>query len=427
MTTRRDFVKLMAAAGAVGATPLLEAGVPAMPTGDADRAQWLRWAEQLAAPLLPALARRRLKASLPVEAADPAERRAFVRLEAFARLLCGLAPWLERGEDCGRWAEVAREALDAATDPASPDCVNFTAGQQPLVDAAFLAQALLRAPRTLWAPLPARVKANLLAGLKATRPIQPGENNWVLFASMVEAALHRFGERRDDARLFYGLRRQREWYVGDGWYGDGPEFHTDYYNSYVIQPMLVEVLDVIAAESEEWRAFQAEAGARLARFAAVQERLISPDGSYPVLGRSSAYRAGAFQGLALAAWRKQLPAGVKPAQVRRALGAVLRRTLEAPGTFDAQGWLRIGLAGAQPSLAEHYISTGSLYLCSTALLPLGLAATDPFWTDPAAPTTWEQAWSGQDLPADHALSARRQAGAHQTAGRLARADLIPSG
>jgi hypothetical protein len=90
--------------------------------------------------------------------------------------------------------------------------------------------------------------------------------------------------------------------------------------------------------------------------------------------------------------------------VRRVLTAVMQRTLGAPGTFDAQGWLRIGLAGSQPALAEHYISTGSLYLCSTALLPLGLDSSDPFWSAPDVSTTWEKAWSGQDLPADKALS-----------------------
>ena len=405
MTTRRDFVKLLAVAGAVGSAPALEAA--AAPARAGTRDDWRRWAERLAAPLLPALAGRRLRATMPVEAADPAERRPYIHLEGFARLLCGLAPWLELGEDCGRWPEVARAALDAATDPHSPDYVNFSAGKQPLVDAAFLAQALRRAPRALWAPLAPRVRANVMAGLKATRAVVPGENNWVLFASMVEAALQEWGERRDEARLFAGLRRQREWYRGDGWYGDGPDFHADYYNSYVIQPMLVEVLDLVAGEAEEWRGFQQAAQARLARYAAVLERLIAPDGSYPVLGRSMAYRAGAFQGLALAAWRRQLPAGLAPAQARRALGSVLNRTLAAPGTFDAAGWLRIGLAGSQPALAEHYISTGSLYLCSTALLPLGLPATDPFWTDPDVPTTWERAWSGQNLPADHALGDRR--------------------
>ena len=167
--------------------------------------------------------------------------------------------------------------------------------------------------------------------------------------------------------------------------------------------MLLEALDVVAAESAEWRTLHESVKERLTRWAAVQERSIAPDGSYPVIGRSIAYRAGAFQGLALAALRRMLPKEVSPAQARVALTRVIRRTLEAPGTFDANGWLRIGLAGHQPGLGETYISTGSLYLCSVALLPLGLSTTDPFWTQPVAKTTWEKAWSGEDLPVDKAI------------------------
>jgi hypothetical protein len=223
----------------------------------------------------------------------------------------------------------------------------------------------------------------------------------------VEGFLHRAGVKRDDARLFEGITKHREWYVGDGMYGDGPEFHWDYYNSFVIQPMLVEALDVVVDEGAEWKAFHEKALERLSRFAAIQERLIAPDGSYPAIGRSIAYRAGAFQGLALAAWRKILPKEVAPAQARVALTAVIRRTMEAPGTFDANGWLRIGLAGHQPGLGESYISTGSLYLSSFALLPLGLPATDPFWSAPPARTTWEKIWSGENLPADKAIKSPR--------------------
>lgn len=401
--SRRDFVKIMAVAGATGASGNLQIQGAARSADSTARERWCRWAERLASPLLPALAERRLKATMPVEAAQPEYNRSFTHLEGVARLLCGLAPWLELGRDCGDWPAVAREAIDAATDPQSPDFLNFTTGKQPLVDSAFLAQAFLRAPGALWEPLPERVRGQVIACLKTTRGIKPWENNWVLFASMVEAFLHRVGEPRDEARLTYGLRRHAERYCGDGWYSDGPEFHTDYYNSYVIHPMLVEILDLIAAETEEWAQFRTKAFDRLARYAEVQERLIAPDGSYPVLGRSITYRAGAFQGLALAALRRLLPSTLSPAQVRRALTAVLHRTLEAPGTFDSAGWLRIGLAGAQPALAERYISTGSLYLCSTGLLPLGLDLADPFWSAPEVPTTWEKAWSGEDLPADKAV------------------------
>ena len=95
--------------------------------------------------------------------------------------------------------------------------------------------------------------------------------------------------------------------------------------------------------------------------------------------------------------------GRGPPAVRGALTAVIRRTLEAPDTFDKDGWLRIGAVGHQPRTGEGYISTGSLYLCSPAFQPLGPPADDPFWTDPPAEWTARLAWSGAPFPIDHAL------------------------
>ncbi len=437
MKTRREFLRL-SASSALAATALRAAdplpassasltttgGTPAgvvsgvartVTSGVSDRAAWVRLAQKLASPLLPTLAERRLKASMPVEAAPRTkDRPTYTHLEALGRALCGLAPWFELGADAtaegterARLAALARTAIDAATDPQSPDFLNFSKGAQPLVDAAFLAQAMLRAPTELWQKLDSRVQQNAIAALKSSRPIKPGENNWKLFATTVEVFLHRVGAGRDDARLLEGINKHAAWYVGDGMYGDGPEFHWDYYNSFVIQPMLVEALDVVGEETPELKSFRDKSRARLTRYAAIQERLIAPDGTYPIVGRSITYRCGAFQGLALAALRHQLPTEVTPAQARVALTAVIRRTLEAPGTFDASGWLRIGLAGAQPGLGENYISTGSLYLCSAAFLPLGLPPTDPFWSEAPAKTTWEKVWSGENLPADHAIKSPR--------------------
>ena len=77
--------------------------------------------------------------------------------------------------------------------------------------------------------------------------------------------------------------------------------------------------------------------------------------------------------------------------------------MDAPETFDANGWLRIGFCGHQPGVGESYISTGSLYLCSVAFLPLGLPPADPFWSAPASPFTQQRAWSGAPFPIDHAI------------------------
>jgi len=220
---------------------------------------------------------------------------------------------------------------------------------------------------------------------------------------MVEAALCAVGEDWDAIRVDYAVRQHEQWYKGDGVYGDGPEFHWDYYNSFVIQPMLLDVLATVSRASHAWDAFLEPVVARARRYAALQERLISPEGAFPAIGRSLAYRFGAFQLLGQVALRRQLPDGVSPAQVRCAMTAVIRRMIEAPGTFDSAGWLTIGFCGHQPSIGESYISTGSLYLCATGLLPLGLPPADEFWTGAAQDWTAKKAWSGQILPIDHAL------------------------
>jgi hypothetical protein len=415
MKTRREFFKSAAAAGLLGAAGLPLAAAPEVPDtvrrdGD-DRRYWASLAEKLARPVLENLARRELKKTMPVEQLPGAGREKFTHLEAFSRLLCGLAPWLGAGGLAGEeqkqqqnLLQLALASLDAATDLPSPDFMNFSEGGQPLVDAAFLAQAILRAPKALWEPLEPRIKKQIIAALKASRKIAtPDRNNWVMFAATVEAALLAFGEPTREERLEGCLRRMLGWYAGDGAYGDGEFFHFDYYNSFVIHPMLLDVLAVLQQRDARFAPAHAAVLRRARRFAEVQERLIAPDGTFPSLGRSTTYRFGAFQLLAQIALQHELPANLNPAQVRGALTAVIRRMMEAPGTFDENGWLRIGFCGHQPALAEKYISTGSLYLCATGLLPLGLPPADPFWSGPPAPWTSQKLWAGASLPADHAL------------------------
>lgn len=413
MNTRREFLTSAVSCGIAGlcsssaSAAVAETQIPNQET----RAFWLSVLERLAQPILENLAQDRLKKTMPVEAANPADRAKYTHLEAFGRLLAGIAPWL--GVNGLDQAEVKRQqhfldlthaSLDAATDPHSPDFMNFSQGNQPLVDTAFLAQGIFRAPRVLWDPLGSRVKQQIIEALKSSRAIPtPTGNNWVMFAAMVEAALHVFGEKTMEDRFERCVEHMLGWYKGDGVYGDGEFLHFDYYNSFVIHPMLVDALAVLRKKDEKYAEKHQTELQRARRYAEIQERMIAPDGTYPAIGRSITYRFGAFQVLAQMAWMQGLPERVTPAQVRCALTSVIRKQIEAPGTFDEHGWLRIGFCGHQPTLAEPYISTGSLYLCATALLPLGLPPEDPFWNSPDALWTSQEIWSGKALPADHAL------------------------
>lgn len=411
---RRGFLQRMFGAGAapalVPAAWCLPAASPSPASGADDRAFWRGTLARVARPVLESLANNRLRTAMPVECPTGRieERRAVTHLEALGRTIAGVAPWLEAeartDTEAGRLAEWARAGLDHATDPAAPDHLSFTAGRQCLVDAAFLAQGLLRAPRELWQPLPAAVHRRVIDAMISTRSIQPSRSNWLLFSAMVEAFLASVGAEWKAEPVELALRSHEEWYKGDGAYGDGPRFHWDYYNSYVIHPFIVDVLEHVGRVSPRWSPLREAMETRARRYAAVQERLVGPDGSFSPIGRSLAYRCGAFHLLAQAALRGALAESVGPAQARGALTAVIRRTLEAPGTFDEHGWLQVGLAGHQPHLAEPYISTGSLYLCTVAFLPLGLPAQSAFWADPPAEWTSRRAWSGTDLPADHALT-----------------------
>jgi hypothetical protein len=375
-----------------------------------DRAYWVSITEKISRPVLENLARRTLKKNMPVEQQPGSKREPVSPLEAFGRLLYGIAPWLaatglgesERASQT-HFQNLARTALDAATDPHSPDFMDFSTPGQPLVDTAFLAQGILRAPHILWDPLEPRVKHQIIQALQATRSFKPHPCNWVLFAATVESALLTFGQPTSEDRLEGYVRDMLGWYCGDGIYGDGEFFHFDYYNSFVIHSMLVDVLTTLSRHDARFGPARETAWERMTRYAEIQERLIAPDGSFPPVGRSLAYRAGAFQTLAHAAWEHRLPTTITPTQVRSALTAILHRTLDVPGTFDAEGWLRIGLCGPQLAQGETYISTGSLYLCTAAHLPLGLPPADDFWSSPAEPWTAQKIWSGVNLPADHAI------------------------
>ena len=382
-------------------------------TGLQDREYWVSVLTKIADPVLVNMSEGNLKKAMPVETASGVTNPPNIKtthLEALGRLLTGIAPWLELGPDSSPEGKLRAKYIDLMVksiahgfDPASPDYLNFVTTRQPLVDAAFFCQGLLRAPKQVWGNLSSKTKQDVLNALQDIRKIKPVESNWLLFSAIVEAAILEFTGKWNPDPVEYALQRFKEWYKGDAMYGDGVDFHMDYYNSFVIHPMLTDVLVVMKKHNIEGADFLDTQLKRHARYAEILERFISPEGSFPVVGRSICYRFGAFHALGQAALMHILPERVKPAQVRCALTSVIRRQLKSPANFDKNGWLRVGFTGEQIEISESYINTGSVYLCAFGLVPLGLPETDEFWSAPYTEWTNVKAWNGEKVQADHAI------------------------
>jgi len=379
-----------------------------------DRAYWVDLAYKMAAPVLSNMAEGKLQANMQIEVSPSFDNRdkRVTYMEAFGRLMAGVAPWLslpddntEEGKMRKQLREWALKSYAHAVDPQSPDYLLWRKEGQPLVDAAYIAESFLRAYDQLWKPLDETTKKRYIEEFTLLRRVDPPYTNWLLFSSIIESFLAKAGAPYDAYRVNSACRKMEEWYVGDGWYSDGPVFAFDYYSSYVFHPMYLETLqamkDAKAYTRIHYGQYYARALERCQKFSIVLERLISPEGTFPVFGRSIPYRMAAMQPLALMAWYQTLPGGLTNGQVRSALTATMKSMFDGKENFNEGGFLTIGFCGRQPNVADWYTNNGSLYMTSLSFLPLGLPATHPFWTDAPADWTSKKAWSGKPFPKDH--------------------------
>lgn len=382
-----------------------------------DRQVWADLCYKISQPVLENMSKGNFQKDFPLELSPTWDGRdtKVAYLETFARLMAGISPWLAlpddgtpEGKQRKQLHEWAIQAYKNAVDPNSPDKITWlTNTSQPLCDASYLVESFMRAPEATWGQLDEVTKKRYIEGLKSLRTIRPAYNNWLLFRAMVEVFFMSIGEDVDEYALSVGLQKMSEWYLSDGWYSDGPEYAMDYYNSYVMHPMMVEVVEMCKKHKFSTPISLDLAVKRMNRFNTILERFISPEGAYPAVGRSVIYRMGAFQTLAMSAWKYGLPKDLTNGSVRSALTCVMKRMFAVDGNFDDKGYLRLGFAGHQPNLANYYSNNGSLYMTSLVFMPLGLPADHPFWTAPAEPWTSQKAWSGREFPEDYHTSLRK--------------------
>ena len=388
-------------------------------TQQTDREYWCALAYKMAQPVLENMAKGELQKNMQTEFSPSFDNRnrKVVYMETFGRLMAGIAPWLTLPDDDTTEGQQRRQlrqwalaAYKNAVDPSSPDYLLWREEGQTLVDAAYLAESFIRAYDALWKPLDDVTKQRYIEEFTNLRRVDPPYTNWLLFSSTIESFLAKVGAKQDNFRINTAIRKVEEWYVGDGWYSDGEgTFAFDYYTSYVFHSMYLETLqNMIDAKAGGWginyKKFRERELKRAQKFSIILERFISPEGTFPVIGRSTPYRMAAMQPLALMAWYQTLPKELSNGQVRAALTQVLHRMFDQQNNFNEGGYLTIGFCGQQPETADWYTNNGSLYMASLSFMPLGLPANHPFWTDAPQPWTQVKAWGGQPFPKDHRWS-----------------------
>jgi len=284
---RRNFIQLSSILSFVGLAPaitrasLVDAqalGVALDANGLKDRTYWVQLLDKIASPILSNMSKGELRKNMPMDYSPTWDNRnkEVAYMEAIGRLIVGIAPFVALPDDDTNEGQIRKKmrgqihaSLAHAVDPASPDYLYWGSPKvaQPLVDAAFLAQALLLAPAALWEPLDKQTKERFIYEFTKLRAIKPSNNNWVLFAAIVETFLLSIDAPFDAARIDAGIDKIIGWYVGDGWYSDGVKFHFDHYNGFVIQPMLVTVLGVNVAKGRREKALLDQAYKRMQRYA----------------------------------------------------------------------------------------------------------------------------------------------------------------
>ena len=293
------------------------------------------------------------------------------RVEAFSRMLWGLAPlWSQGGGQ--EFLPLFQEGLVHGTDPEHPaywgapfDC------DQKIVEMAAIATTLMLCGERL--NFSKREAQNLHTWLSAVDGLRLPQNNWLFFRVLIQAAFRRMGWPWNEKQPHEDLSKLDSWYLGDGWYCDGEPSQIDYYIPFGMHYYgLIYAWCMEREDPERSRRFKE----RAARFAEDFLYWFEDGGRAVPFGRSLTYRfaqSACFSALAFAGV-EALPWGVLKSRV---LGN-LRDWFSQP-VFTADGLLTVGYAYPNLCMSENYNAPGSPYWAFKTFLCLALPEDHLFW------------------------------------------------
>jgi len=303
--------------------------------------------------------------------------------EGFSRPLWGLVPLAAGGGEFDRWS-LYRRGLANGTDPDHEEYWGPADDySQRLVDMAAVGFGLALAPGELWDPLDAGDRADLVAWLDQINDAALVDSNWQFFRVLVNLGLREVGAEHDWERTQKTLDRLESFYLGDGWYADGPadERPCDHYIPWAMHFYgLVYAAVADGDDPERAERFRERAAA----FADEYRHWFHADGQGLPYGRSLTYRFAQASFWGAMAFSGVDGSTLSWGQIRGLWARNIRWWAERP-IFTADGVLTIGYGYPNLKMSEPYNSPSSPYWAVKAFLPLALPADHPFWRAEAEP------------------------------------------
>jgi len=314
--------------------------------------------------------------------------------EGFARPLWGLAPLAAGGGEFDGW-NLYREGLANGTDPNHPEYwLRSGDYDQKHVEMAAVGVGLSLAPEELWDPLNKETKENVVKTLNQANDAALYDCNWLFFRVLATLGLREVGADHDWEKTQETLNRLESFYLGNGWYADGPEDERpcDYYIPWAMHAYSL-IYAAVAGEDDPERAKRFRERAR--GFAKQHRHWFRDDGAGIPLGRSLTYRCAqaAFWGALAFADVEALPWG----EIRGLWARNIRWWADQP-VCTADGVLTIGYGYPNLKMSEPYNSPSSPYWAMKAFLPLALPEGHPFWQADEQPLTGTAKWTVQPEP-----------------------------
>lgn len=293
------------------------------------------------------------------------------QMEGLSRVLWGLFPLLAAGNSTP-FSEKYIAAIKQGTDPQSAGYWGEAGPyDQRLVEMAAYGLGLALLQDKLTALFSERELMNLHAWLNQITDATMPDSNWNYFAIMVQLGFKRAGLPYDQQAIDRRFAMMDAYYLGEGWYSDGPGRPKDYYIS-----MAFHFYGLIYAtlSGDEARAKVLRQRSRL--FAEDFIYMSAADGASVPFGRSLTYRFAM-----VAFWSAVAFSGLEVFTPGIVKGIILRhlRWWQQQPITDRDGILTLGFAYPNLAMCEDYNSPGSPYWALKTYLILALPESHPFW------------------------------------------------